>query len=294
MSATCPSRRARRAVAASPATVLGWLLAVAACFVGAPSTFGGYTAKVANSTDTISSAGYFTCTSAAVGNASTNSYLAYPLKDTGPPTVSDVSGNNRVGSYGPLGITYGAAGPCPRDGAKAVTLNGLTGYISGATTPTNPQVFTLEIWFRTTVGGGKLIGLGSSAAGLSTRYDRHLFLSNTGTLTFGVYPGAVKTITSPSTYLDGGWHDAVATLAPATDPNPGMRLYVDGALVASDPTTTSAETDSGYWRIGFDNLAGWGPNQPTNFYFTGSLAFASTYTYAFSPAQVSAHYRAGV
>ena len=280
-------------LARSCAAVLVCLIGVAAGSARVPLTLGGFTATVANSSDTVSTAGYFTCASAAIGNASTNAYLAYPLKDTGPATVGDVSGNNRSGTYSPLGITYGTAGPCPRDGAKSVTLNGLTGYITGAATLTNPQVFTLEIWFRTTVGGGKLIGLGTSATGLSTRYDRQLFLSNAGTLTFGVYPGVVRTVTSPASYLDGAWHDAVATLAPSTDPNPGMRLYVDGALVASDPATTGAETDSGYWRIGFDNLAGWGANQPTNFFFTGSLAFASTYTYAFTPAQVTAHYRAG-
>ena len=267
-------------------------LVLALC--GAPLAFGSYSATVSNSTNTVSTVGYFTCTNAAVGNAATRAYFAYPLNETGPTTVADVSGNARPGAYSLTGITYRTAGPCPRDGAKAVTLNGLTGYITGAATVTNPQVFSIEIWFKTTVGGGKLIGLGTSAIGPSAQYDRHLFLSNAGTLTFGVYPGAVKTITSSATYLDGNWHDAIATLAPSSDPNPGMRLYVDGALVASDPTTTSAEVDSGYWRIGYDNLSGWGPNQPTNFFFTGSLAFASVYTYAMTPAQVSAHYRAGI
>lgn len=259
-----------------------------------PLTVGAVKASVANPLNTASTVGYFTCASAAVGIASTKAYLAYPFAETGPTTAADVSGNGRAGAYSLLGVTYGAAGPCPRDGHRAITLDGLTGSISGAATPTNPQTFSLEIWFRTTVGGGKLIGLGNLATGPSSSYDRHLYLTDSGKLTFGVYPGAVRTITSPASYLDGAWHDAVATLGPSTDPNPGMRLYVDGALVASDPTTTSAEANSGYWRIGYDNLAGWGPTQPTNFHFTGSLAFASTYTYVLTPAQVSGHRRAGV
>ena len=292
-------RRSARhfSLAAVFATVAAALLSVVAAalgFAGVPVTVGGYTARVTNPSDTIASGSYFTCTSAAVGDAATNAYLAYPLNDAGPSTAADVSGNNRPGTYSLTGITYHAAGPCPRDGAKAVTLNGLTGYITGAATPTNPQIFSLEIWFKTTIGGGKLIGLGSSPIGLSAQYDRHLFLSNTGTLTFGVYPNnTVKTITSPASYLDGAWHDAIATLAPSTDPNPGMRLYVDGALVAVDATTTSAQNASGYWRIGYDNLAAWGPNTPLDFFFTGSLAYASTYQYAMTPAQVAAHYRAG-
>lgn len=286
-----PFRRMRRRL--GPASVLlvtaGTLLAL-----GTPVALGTYSPKITNTTNTASTGGYFTCTSAAIGNAATNAYFAYPLNEAGPSTAADISGNGRPGKYSLTGVTYNTPGPCPRDGARAVTLNGLTGYVSGPATSANPQVFSLEIWFKTTAGGGKLIGFGTSASGLSAQYDRHLFLSNGGSLTFGVYPNQVKTITSPATYLDGAWHDAIATLAPSTDPNPGMRLYVDGTLVASDPSTTSAEADTGYWRVGFDNLNGWGPNQPTNFYFTGSLAFASAYTYAMTPAQVSAHYRAGI
>jgi hypothetical protein len=272
-------------------------MALVLTLVGIPLANSSLKATVTNSNDTSATVPYFTCTSAAVGNGTTNAYLAYPLNETALGSLlgaADVSGNGRTGSYTLSGITYGAAGPCPRDGARAVTLNGSTGYITGAATPTNPQVLTLEIWFKTTTGGGMLIGLGTGVFGPpSAQYDRQMFLSNSGTLSFVVRPSAVKTITSSATYLDGNWHDAIATLAPSTDPDPGMRLYVDGALVASDPTTTSAAADSGYWRIGYDSLTGSGPNTPSNFFFKGSLAFASTYTYAFTPAQVAAHYRAG-
>ena len=152
-------------------------------------------------------------------------------------TAADVSGNSRAGSYSSAGITYGQAGPCPRDGAKAVTLNGSTGYIVGPATPTNPQVFSVEIWFKTTVGGGKLIGLGTASSGASGQYDRHIWLSNTGLLNFGVYSNGTHIVSSSTTYLDGKWHDAVATLAPSSDANPGMRLYVDGANVAADASS---------------------------------------------------------
>lgn len=276
----------------------GLALVVAAltfAVVGIPSANSAFLARVTNSTDTVATVGYFTCTSAAVGNSSTVAYVAYPFKETNSLSgAADVSGHSRTGTYSLLGITYGAAGPCPRDGAKAVTLDGLTGYIVGPATPTNPQTFSLEIWFKTTTGGGKLIGLGGSQTGASTSYDRHIWLSNTGVLNFGIYNGGIHTINSTATYLNGQWHNAIATLGPSTDANPGIRLYVDGALVASDSTSTTAETNTGWWRIGYDNLNGWGANQPTNFFFKGSLAFASTYTYAMTPAQVAAHYRAGI
>ena len=149
---------------------------------------------------------------------------------------------------------------------------------------------SVEVLFKTSTGGGKLIGLGTAATGASSQHDGQLYLTNTGKLIFGVYPGTVQTITT--TYLDGKWHNAIATLAPSTDANPGMRLYVDGALLASNPAVTSAESANGYWRIGYDNLNGW-PNAPTNYYFKGSLAWAAVHTYALTPIAVTAHYRAG-
>ena len=57
----------------------------------------------------------------------------------------------------------------------------------------------------------------------------------------------------------------VGTLGPD-----GMTLYVDGVKVATDPTTTSAQSYSGYWRIGGDNLDGW-TNQPTSRNFNGTI-----------------------
>jgi hypothetical protein len=285
------SRSRRRSATTGLALAVAGLLAALA---GVPTAGGALLAKVSNTSDTVTAAGYFSCKSAAQGTAGTAAYLAYPFSETGGPSAADITGNGRTGTYSASGVTYGVAGPCPRDGSRAITLNGSTGYVSEAASVTNPQIFSIEIWFKTTTGGGKLIGLGTFPSGSSLQYDRHLFLSNSGLLTFGVYPGAVKTITGASSYLDGQWHDAIATLAPSTDANPGMRLYVDGALVASDPSTTSAEVVIGYWRIGYDNLSGWGPNQPTNFYYTGSLAYASVYTYAMTPAQVAGHYRAGI
>jgi hypothetical protein len=270
-------------------------LALLVVLVGVPLANSSLLARVTNSTDTSATAGYFTCTSAATGTTGTTAYVAYPFKETtGLLGAADVSGNNRTGTYSALGITYGASGPCPRDGAQAVTLNGSSGYIVGPATPTNPQTFRLEIWFKTTVGGGKLIGLGTASSGASGQYDRHIWLSNTGLLNFGIYSGGIHTVASTATYLDGNWHDVVATMGQPSDANPGIRLYVDGNLLAADASSTTAESDSGYWRIGYDNLSGWGTNQPTNFFFTGSLAFASTYTYAMTPAQIAAHYRAGI
>ena len=49
----------------------------------------------------------------------------------------------------------------------------------------------MEAWFKTTTtAGGKIIGFGNRSTGNSTSYDRHLYMSNTGRLYFGVNPDA--------------------------------------------------------------------------------------------------------
>jgi hypothetical protein len=102
---------------------------------------------------------------------------------------------------------------------------------------------------------------------------------------FGVQPGAMRTITSPATYLDGTWHHAIATLSTT-----GMALYVDGVLRAVDATTTTGAALSGYWRFGCGNLAGWGSSSS---YYTGELAYGAVYTSALTATQAREHYLAG-
>src|SRR5690606_34286028 len=122
---------------------------------------------------------------------------------------------------------------------------GADGTAGSAQSQQGPDTFSIETWFRTTTtSGGKLVGFGSSRTGNSNSYDRHLYMNNAGQLYFGVYPGSVQTINSSQTYRDGAWHHAVATLGDA-----GMRLYVDGEVVASRDDVTSAQPYAGYWRL---------------------------------------------
>ena len=144
------------------------------------------------------------------------------------------------------------------------------------------------VWFRTTTqSGGKLIGFGSGQTGSSGTYDRHVYLANSGRVYFGVYANAVKTVSSPKAYNDGTWHLAVASLSSA-----GLRLYVDGALVGSDPATTTAEPGtSAYVRVAYDNLSNWDAT-PTSFFFAGTLNDAAYFPSALTASQVQALYAA--
>ena len=154
-----------------------------------------------------------------------------------------------------------------------------------------PQTFSVEAWIRTTsTQGGKIVGFGSSNTGRSSSNltDRHIYMTDTGELRFGLRPdyGTRRTINSPAGYNDGQWHHVVATLGSA-----GARLYADGELVAQDDTLTKAQVYYGYWRVGGDRLTSW-PSAPTREAFEGTIDEVAVYPTALTPAQVEANFSA--
>lgn len=104
-----------------------------------------------------------------------------------------------------------------------------------------------------------------------------------GRLSFGAYNGNLNTADSALAYNDGVWHHMVATQG-----SDGMKLYVDGALVASNPNT-QAENYPGYWRVGGDNT--WGGASSN--YFAGAIDEVAIYSGVLTPAQVGDHYAKG-
>ena len=250
---------------------------------------GAYTAKIANTANSVGSAPYFLC-SDALAQDKANALFQWPLSDTAAATAAaDISGKGATGTYqGTRAVDTAAPLACPRDGGRAWSLDGTSSYADLATQQTNPTTFTIEIWFRTTTPTGRLIGFGSSATGGSGSFDRHLYVNKSGGVTFGVYNGAVRTISSPATtYANGAWHYAAATLSSG-----GIVLYVDGVKVASDTTVTTAQNYNGYWRVGYDSLSGW-TNVGTSNYFKGSLRYAAVYTTALTATQIGNHFGAG-
>lgn len=291
---------ARRAPAARWAAGALMIAALIAAVTSAP-TSAGFVAAVTNTGNTAAAAAsFFTCTAATSAIGAANTLFTYPLADspvTAGSTAADVSGNARKGVYS-INFTTSTSRPCLRDTtAAAVTLTPTSAqpadvYPASSTSSSSLNVFTEAIWFKTSsTTGGRLIGWGNSYNGTSSTYDRHLFLSAAGNVAFGVYPGTVKVVASPKTYNNGAWHQVVASLSTA-----GMALYLDGALVAADPTVSTAEGgtgNTGYWRVGYDNVTGWGTYTPATNYFTGSLAWASVFTTALTPSQIKNLYTAG-
>jgi hypothetical protein len=225
----------------------------------------------------------------------------WPLNETSGTTANDASPNRFNGTYEP-GTTQGATGPFT--GSTATAFNGSSGLVTAQSQVAGPQVFSVEGWFSTTTDtGGKLIGFGTSQTGLSSSYDRHIYMMNDGQLVFGVWSDQAETIETPNVYNDGQWHYVVATYDASVTSGPNMALYVDGRLIGT-ATSSSAQDYSGYWRVGGDNLTGWnldpwvsnsqGTTQPHSYYFNGTIADAAVYPTALSAAQVAAHYAAGL
>lgn len=212
-------------------------------------------------------------------------YLTYPFSGN----ANDASGNANNGT-----VQNNASLTTDRfsNANSAYSFNGTSQYISTATASASPGPanFSISVWFKTTTAGGKLVGYGSSQTGSSVYYDRHIYMSNTGQIYFGIYPNVVKTLNTTASYNDGNWHNVIVTVSTTN----GSSLYVDGALQASDATMTTCQTYgvNGYWRVGYDNLAGW-TNAPTNYYFTGTLDDIAIYNSALTASQVYSLYGAG-
>lgn len=209
------------------------------------------------------------------------------LNESSGSTSTDWAGGNNL-VLG-AGASLGAPGAITGSKDTAATFNGtLTGTAGQTTTESGSTAFTAEAWVKTTtLLGGKIAGFGNSQTGTSTSYDRHLYMTNAGRIVFGVYPGAVKSVQTSAAYNDGQWHHVVGTLSGS-----GMRLYLDGALQASDASVTTAQSYAGYWRVGGDNLSGW-PNRPTSNWLSGTIDDVSIYPSGLSAAQVSNHYATG-
>ena len=211
--------------------------------------------------------------------------VQWPLDEAAGTSAADISGGNRPGTYSG-GVTYRTASPVTAPDGVGVTFNGSTGNLRTTAAAAAPGAYSTELWFRTTTTtGGKLVGFGNAATGLSNTYDRQVYMLNTGQLDFGTYSGGFNTVTSANRYNDGRWHQLVATQGSA-----GMALYVDGTAVATN-TTTVNQAITGYWRVGGDNLAAW-PNRPTSNFFAGSIDEVAISTKALTAAQVRAHFDA--
>jgi hypothetical protein len=116
---------------------------------------------------------------------------------------------------------------------------------------TNPTVYSIGVWFKTSIAGGtKLMGFVQYTATSEGGYDRHIYIGRDGKIYYGAYNNSPTTTSSSATFNDGKWHLAVATQNGSSG-----KLYVDSTLVGS--FTATPANYSGYWKVGGYSLSGW-------------------------------------
>ena len=208
--------------------------------------------------------------------------LYWRLGESAGTTAADSSIAGNAGTYSG-GVTLRGASGISGTSNTSARFDGATGLVASKTAFVNPQVYSVEAWFNsTTTAGGKIVGFGNSDTGTSSRYDRHIYLTDDGSLAFGTYTGVRNLITTSAKYNDGAWHQVVATQSSA-----GLRLYVDGVLVGSD-SATSAQNYTGYWRVGGDTT--WGSSST---HVDARIDEVAVYGYALSADTVSEHFALG-
>lgn len=292
-SATRPAADRERRRHRRPVYAVG-IAAAALCavLVASPGTSGAFIARITGDGSTAASASYFTCAAVQAGER-TGALFSWSLtQPSGSTSAPDTDSGAYPGTYrNSMTSTTTTPQACPRDagGSYSPTDNLLLpSYLTSPLQVANPTTFSVELWFRTTAKGGRLIGFGDQQVTQSATYDRHLYVNTAGRLVFGTYGnGAIQTLQSPGVVSDGVWRHAVATLSPTA----GSVLYVDGVQVAANANSRVAQVFTGYWRIGWDNLASW--PAAGSYAFVGNLRFASVYSVALTPAQVASHYVAG-
>ncbi len=180
-------------------------------------------------------------------------------------------------------------------GDTAADFDGATTNVVTQDPVDGPKTYSVEAWFKTTTTtGGKIIGFGNNKTGLdfsgnttvSGNYDRNVYMSNDGTLTFGSYDNGFNVVSSATAYNDGQWHQVVGTQSATA----GTTLYVDGVRIGHGGAGGN-QAYSGYWRVGGDNLGSW-PNQPASSFFAGTIDDVAVYPSVLSRSQVVSHFAA--
>ncbi len=136
------------------------------------------------------------------------------------------------------------------------------------------NAFTLEVEFRTTTPGGKLLGFEDLPTGTGRLFDRHLYIATDGTLRFGgpsptLAAAQQVTISTLAPVTDGEWHTVVAISRPVQNAVE-YELFLDGELQATSIGNV-LNTYPGHWRIGSGNLSRWPGTEGTLSFFEGDV-----------------------
>lgn len=216
----------------------------------------------------------------------------YPLADSGPGTMSDVSGNGHNGVYGgPSGttsdLTFGQSGPLSGNDSPnlAVTSDEATigEFVGGSFLPSGNSARTAEAWFKsngTTSSSAHYTlvswGTGGTNAPFGLDADQHDVRIDT-------YNGTVAFDTNANIF-DGQWHFLAVTYDGTSE-----RAFLDGTQLesAKPPPNGPLATVSPSTMLVGDWL-----DHAFNSPIAGEEADVAVFAAALSPAQILGQFRA--
>lgn len=207
--------------------------------------------------------------------------LAYwALADLTGTTAADDSGNGHAATLAG-GVTLGAEGIHEGPGAAAFDGTNDSAEVPDADPLDLGGAFTIELWARPD-RVDVLAGLVSKdGAGFDTTGAYNLYLGPDGKLWYETNNLSPAVVSATGAVSAGAWHHLAATFDPAASPT--MRLYVDGAQVASgSPPAPTANTKK--------LLVG---RRGVGSFFEGILDEVAIYPQALSAARIAAHHDEG-
>ena len=189
---------------------------------------------------------------------------------------TDLTGNNNATLVNSPTFTSTGSG-------SYFTFNGTTQEVTTTkdySGTINSNSFTFFGWFRTSSASGrKIIGFQNNQTGTGVvSYDKHVYVNTSGQLVFGVFNGALQTITSAGTVNNGVWRSFAAVYNNAGNDE----LFIDGVSVGT-MNVTSTDTEA------FIRIAGYALNSWTgasNGYWPGDLAVLAMYNRALSASEI--------
>lgn len=202
-----------------------------------------------------------------------NPFAYWPLTDAvGSTSVAElVTGDNGLVQGG---VIFGV--PDPWGFPEAARFDGTTGYVVDSVRRANqPQVFTVECWYRTTDATGAMVEFNTAqvVAGTYTP-DLYMLGSKLSGRMFGA--GGSHILSDPNTSVDGNWHHGAFTV----DSTTLLSIYRDGQLVISGQQSGLQQVFSGFWHIG---------NGQVNGFVAADIAHVAVYSRVLSAAEILSH-----
>ena len=216
-----------------------------------------------------------------------DSPLAYWRVDEASGTTAfDLSGNGNDATY-TGNVTLGQSGALIGDPDTAVKLDGASGYIDVGNTFNfvGNAAYTLEIWAQPENINTSYQRLFSRENPTSPRegylvFARVEYAADPSTFSMERWASNATDQCPQTTAITQVWHHFVATYDGSTS-----RIYLDGALTASQPAPIALNATSASLFIGasaFDSAA----------YFNGLVDEVAVYGAALSATRIAAHYHA--